>query len=255
MSAPFRLWPWLALAACAGALGQTAPKPTRNPSPELSPTPPVPAQPLAPGLSPAPTAPAAQVRPGVNKWAEWEAVQRQLKLGDIHLSAPAVKAGEELRAACQLRNDTGGPVMIPNNREFFDVNPATPKNLLGLERWWIRRLGPDPSIPSLDREGRIRAAGAYSNGQGVIQAWRTKVSPSTGTRRLVTPRELWTGESLDPDSNQQSLAMQPGESVELRAGNVVKTGPLPRGSYELSVEYLTLSGKLIASAKATFEIQ
>ena len=215
MTSALRLWPWLGLVACALAQGQSA----------------------AP-------------RPGTNKWAEWEAVQRQLKLGDLRLSAPGVKAGERLTASCELGNPTDGPVMIPNNREFFDVNPATPKNLLGLERWWIRRLGPDNSIPPMDREGRIRAAGGYSNGQGVIQVWRTR-----GSGRLVTPRQLAKGEVLDPDSNRQSLPMQPGESVELRAGNVVETGSLPRGSYELSVEYLTLSGKLIASAKATFEVR
>lgn len=218
MTAPLRLWPWLALAACAGAAGQTAPG------------------------APRPS--------GEGKWAEWETVQKQLRLGEIRLSPDAVKAGEAIVATCELGNATAAPVTIPNNREFFAVGLPSPKNLLGLERWWIRRLGPDQTIQRLDREGKVRANGAYSNGQGVIQVWRTR-----GAGRLVTPRQAGKGEALDMDSNQQSLVMQPGESVELRAGNVVDTGSLPRGSYELSVEYLTLSGKPIASRKATFEVR
>lgn len=166
-----------------------------------------------------------------------------LKLGPVTLEKSAFRKGEAIVATCRLTNEGGEPLRVPVDHSFRGK-----LYLLGRERWWVERLGPDPVIRHFDREERLRQGRGYLNGEGVIQAWRTME-----TQRLVTPRELRRGETVGISyADIKTIVIAPGEGVELRQGNKV-TGLQP-GRYEIKVEFLTLEGKLLAEAKAVFEV-
>lgn len=224
--------------------------------------------------------------------AAWEKLHAGLRLEPLRLNKTSFRIGEHLVASARLVNRSEEPLPIPATVNFFAGRSSdTPENLLGWERWWVKRKGANNEIKAYDREERPRLGGAYSNGQGVIQLWRTREGS-----RLTTPQDLQKGESLETDrfavthkgpertsgwsdearpatpeeiagrvlprsatwsaeGSHRKLRVLPGEGLALRQGNVLFTGPLPPGEYEITVQFTTLEETVVATETAGFTVQ